>query len=82
MVMGGDSFCVGCWFEFQRWILFGHFSHLFVVNCNICLKTTVNKRNETVVGPFKKTWVHRCFFSVRVQPLDMKRDKMIAVYFA
>ena len=31
VVMGGDSFTEGRWFEFRHSILDGHFSHIFVV---------------------------------------------------
>ena len=41
VVMGGDSCSKGCGFKSQRHILRildGHYSYLFIINCNVCLK--------------------------------------------
>ena len=49
VVMGGDSCCKGGEFESQRRILYGHFSHIFVVK-NVMMFVW----KEAEDGPFKK----------------------------
>ena len=50
MVMGRDSRSKGRGFESRHCILYGHFSHIFVVK--ICLKRPKKNEKEAGVGPF------------------------------
>ena len=53
-VMGGDSRSEGRGFESRHYILYGHFSHIFVVkNCDdVCLKRPKINEKEAGVVPF------------------------------
>ena len=54
VVMGRDSCSVGRGFKSRHHILDGHFSHIFVVKIDVCLKKPKINEKEAGVGPFFK----------------------------
>ena len=63
VVIGGDSWIEGCWFESLHCRLDGHFSHL-VVNFLMFVWKDENKRKKAGDGPFKK--IVECFTFIAI----------------